>query len=67
MAYLDDITIFSPTLEEQTKHIQNVFDHLRQHDLKLKLPKCKFIQDQVQDIGLVISKAGIMADPENIK
>ena len=32
MAYLDDIIIFSPTLEEHTKHIQKVFDHVTQHD-----------------------------------
>ena len=47
MSHLDDI-IFSPTLEEQTKPIQKIFDHLRQHDVKLKPPKCKFTQDQTQ-------------------
>ena len=67
MAYLDDIIIFSPTLDEQTKHIQKVFGHFRQHDLKLKLPKCKFIQDQKQYLGFVISEDGIMADPEKVR
>ena len=47
VANLVDTIIFSPTLEENTKHIQKVFDHSRQ-DLRLKLPKCKFIQNQVQ-------------------
>ena len=31
MAYLDDIIIFSPSMEEHIKHIQLVFDRLRQH------------------------------------
>ena len=37
MAYLNDIIIFSPTLEDHKKHINKKFDHLRQHDLKLIL------------------------------
>ena len=60
MAYLDDIITFSPTLEEHTKHIQKVFDHLRQHDVKLKPPKCEFIQDQTQYVGITVSKDGII-------
>jgi hypothetical protein len=41
-AYLDDILIFSSTLEEHLKHIQIVFDRLRTHNLRLKLKKCSF-------------------------
>ena len=67
MAYLDDIIIFSLTLEEHMKHIQKVFHDLRQCDLKLKLPKCKFIQDQTQYLGFVINENGIMADPEKTR
>ena len=44
MAYLDDTIIFSPSMEEHVKHIQLVFDRLRQHQLKLKISKCKFMQ-----------------------
>ena len=43
MPYLDDIIIFSPSMEENIKHIQLVFDRLRQHQLKLKMSKCKFM------------------------
>ena len=65
VASLDDIIIFSPTLEEHTKHIQKVFNCLRQHNLKL--PKCKMIQDQIQYLGFIISEDGIMADPEKVR
>ena len=37
MAYLDDLIMFSPTFEHHKECIQLVFDHLRQHNLKLKL------------------------------
>ena len=67
MAYVDDMIIFNPTLKVHTKYIQKVFDHLRQHDLKLKLPKCKLIQDHTQYLGFIMSKDGIMANPEKVK
>ena len=36
-AYLDDILVFSATLEEHLEHLSLIFDKLRQHKLKLKL------------------------------
>ena len=36
MAYLDDIIIFSPSMEENIKHIQLVFDRLRTTSIKIK-------------------------------
>lgn len=35
VAYLDDILIFSNTLEDHLAHIQTVFHRLREHSLKL--------------------------------
>ena len=46
MAYLDDILIFSPSEKEHKQHIQKSFDYLRQHNLKLKVSKCKFMQKE---------------------
>lgn len=39
IAYLDDILVFSSTLEEHLEHTQIVFDRLRKNGLKLKLKK----------------------------
>ena len=36
-AYLDDILIYSETLEEHLSHMQEVFNRLREHGLRLKL------------------------------
>ena len=54
-AYLDDIMIFSPTLEEHLEHICVIFDRLRQHNLKLKLKKCSFLKSDTHYLGFVIS------------
>ena len=43
-AYLDDILVFSATLEEHLEHLSIIFDKLRQHKLKLKLKKCGFLK-----------------------
>ena len=64
MAYLDDIIIFSSSVEECIRHIQIIFGRLRQHQLKLKLSKCKFLQKETQCLGFIISESGIKADPE---
>ena len=34
-AYLDDIMIFSSTLDEHLEHFSIIFDKLKQHNLKL--------------------------------
>ena len=43
-AYLDDILIFSATLEEHLEHLSIIFYKLRPHKLKLKLKKCGFLK-----------------------
>ena len=59
VAYLDDILIFSETLEEHLVHIQRVFNRLREHSLQLKLKKCSFIKPETNYLGFVINESGI--------
>ncbi|KAL4232960.1 hypothetical protein ACF0H5_007648 [Mactra antiquata] len=66
-AYLDDIIIFSPTVDEHLRHIQIIFDKLRTHNLKLKIQKCTFLQHETNYLGYVISDKGIKACPEKVK
>ena len=64
--YIDDIVIFSPTKETHLEHIQNVFDRLKQHNLKLKLKKCSFFLQETQYLGFIINETGIKPDPEKV-
>lgn len=66
-AYLDDIMIFSPTLEEHLEHICIIFAKLREHNLKLKLKKCSFLQSETNYLGFVISEEGIKPDVKKIE
>jgi len=51
--YLDNILIFTQTLEE---HHRVVLEVLAKHKLYLWLEKCKFDKQQMEDLGLVILK-----------
>src|SRR5436190_21190108 len=42
VAYLDDILIYSDSLEEHILHVHQVLQKLLSHDLYVKLEKCQF-------------------------
>ena len=52
--YLDDILIFSKTLEDNLMHICKVFDKLRDKKLLINLKKCSFVKELVY-LGFVVS------------
>ena len=66
-AYLDDIMIFSSTLEEHLEHLSIIFGKLRQHNLKLKLKKCSFLKIETNYLGFVISENGIKPDEKKVE
>ena len=66
-AYLDDIMVFSSTLEEHLEHLSIIFGKLRQHNLKLKLKICSFLLLETNYLGFVISEEGIKPDEKKIE
>ena len=52
--YLDDILIFTITLEEHRTVVNEVLQRLRTHDLYLRPEKCQFEQEEIEYLGLVI-------------
>ena len=61
-AYLDDILVFSSTLEDHLEHLSIIFGKLRQHRLKLKLKKCSFLKMETHYLGFIINECGIKPD-----
>jgi hypothetical protein len=66
-AYLDDILIYSDTMEEHEQHVKWIMECLLQTRLYLKLDKCEFHEDTVKYLGLVISTKGISMDQDKIE
>ena len=65
--YLDDIILFSKTLEEHIEKLRSVFEKLAAAGLKLKLSKCEFFKLQVTYLGHIVSKDSIETDPKKIE
>lgn len=66
IVYLDDILIFSVSLADHRRHVQNVLTRLRQHGLYAKLEKCELELQCIQFLGLIISPEGIKMDPQKV-
>ena len=67
VVYLDDILIFSETLEEHRQLVREVFSVLREHRLYLKPAKCKFETLIVKFLGYIIGNAQICMDPSKVE
>jgi hypothetical protein len=67
LAFLYDLIVFGPTFEQTCERLQQVLDRIRSDNLKLKVAKCQLFAEQVKFLGFVISKSGVVPDPEKIK
>ena len=61
--YIDDIIIFSRTLEDHIDHLRLVFERLVETGLKLKPTKCQFVRKEVEYLGHVITPQGFKTNP----
>jgi predicted aspartyl protease len=59
IVFLDDILIYSKTLEDHRKHVRIVLDLLRENKLWAKKSKCHFFQDHIQFLGHQIDRHGM--------
>lgn len=67
LVFVDDILVYSRTLEEHKNHLRQVFETLSKHQLRVKLSKCSFAQTQLSYLGHIISVDGVSTDPEKIQ
>ncbi|GBG60453.1 hypothetical protein CBR_g5627 [Chara braunii] len=66
LVYLDDILVYSRTLEEHLRHLRDVIDHLRRHGFYAKLSKCRFAQHKVDFLGHYVSDQSLHMDDAKI-
>ncbi len=64
--YLDDILIFSKTLDEHRRIVKHVLQHLREDKLFLKAEKCEFEVLETEYLGVIVSEDSIRMDPVKI-
>ncbi|GBG61026.1 hypothetical protein CBR_g18621 [Chara braunii] len=66
LVYLDDILIYSRTLEQHLKHLHDVLDRLRRHGFYAKLSKCRFAQHKMNFLGHYVSDQGLHMEDTKI-
>ena len=64
--YIDDIIVFSPSLEIHYKHLEEVLLRLRKANLYAKAEKCEFCVPFLDFLGHRISADGIFMDPTKV-
>ena len=53
--YMDDILIHVQTKEDLQEKMRKVLAKLKEHNLYLKLEKCKFVQEKVEFLGMIVT------------
>jgi len=66
VVYLDNILIFTETLEEHRRVTRRVMELLQKNNLFLKPEKCKFEKTEVEYLGVIISQDSIKMDPVKV-
>src|ERR1700749_3853067 len=65
--YLDDILIFTDSLEQHRKIVRRVLEILQNHKLYLKPEKCEFERTEIEYLGVIVSHNSMKMDPVKIK
>jgi hypothetical protein len=67
IVFIDDILVFSKTMEEHEEHLRLVLEKLRSNQLYAKFSKCEFWLTEVAFLGHIISTGGVSVDPGKVK
>jgi len=67
LVYLDDIIVFSATLDEHLTRLEAILQRIVRSGLKLRPDKCNLLQTAVHFLGHVISANGIATDPAKVR
>lgn len=66
LVFIDDILVYSATLEQHCIRLRQVFQLLDKHQLKVKMSKCTFARPSLLYLGHEISGDGMRTDNRNI-
>lgn len=67
LVYLDDIVIYSRTIDEHISRLDTLFHKQREHGLKLNLSMCHFFRWKIQYLGYTVSAKGVSTSQDKVK
>jgi hypothetical protein len=60
---MDDIIVFTQTIEEHRRITREVLEILKRNNLYLKPEKCEFEQTTIEYLGVIVSQNSLAVDP----
>lgn len=67
LVYLDDIIVFSTSLEEHINSLRLVFNRLMEANLKIQIDKCEFLRRETNFLGHVVNQNGVKPNPKKVE
>ena len=65
--YIDDMVVKSKVVSEHVGDLENIFEILRKHKLRLNASKCSFGVGSGKFLGYMVTHRGIEVNPDQIK
>uniref|UniRef100_A0A0G4FZR2 Reverse transcriptase domain-containing protein n=1 Tax=Chromera velia CCMP2878 TaxID=1169474 RepID=A0A0G4FZR2_9ALVE len=59
VVFIDDVLVFSRTLEEHIEHINQILSLLKERQLYVKVSKCAWLRTETKFLGLVVNEKGV--------
>jgi hypothetical protein len=66
LVYLDDIVVFSNSLQEHIINLEKVFLRLRESNFKIQMDKSEFLKLETAYLGHIISNEGVRPNPDKV-
>lgn len=65
--YVDDLIVFSDSLEDHKMHVRQVLERLRNMGIYVDILKSEFFKTEVKYLGLIIAPDGVKMDPKKVE
>jgi len=65
--YIDDLLVASRDEEEHRRHLEQIFQRLKEHGLSINVTKSEFAEKEVEYLGYTVNKEGIRPTNDRVK
>ena len=65
--YLDDLLIYSETIEQHRTQVRKFLLKLRAAGIPIDIDKCEFHVEEVKYLGLILTPGGLKMDPTKVE
>jgi ribonuclease HI len=67
VVFIDDILVYSKSVEKHEQHLRVVLGKLRAHKLYAKFSKCEFWLEKISFLGHILMAKGVAVDPGKVE